>query len=254
MELPKTRGEMLEELGLDDGNFKFDIEDEIPSSPDKEYDFKYAHEADNFNDVIVEAGSDTSEEDTPFHYSGVDDTFPTLAEMLRNKTKTTYEGKWLKRQTTEGIPQTVPQETLLEGKKNWFKVMPKERKFRRPLQYFTHNADISLGDILSWGYLEDLQINNIKKFYHGLDVKQHDQRLWKYIKWHAKNRFPDWMPQYPKQDIKIDHVTKEKDITLIIKPPRCLMPLHAMEQDFYEDFQGWMYNQGTTEAVISLFD
>ncbi|MFS8033740.1 hypothetical protein Hanom_Chr17g01573151 [Helianthus anomalus] len=54
----------------------------------------------------------------------------------------------------------------------------------------------------------------------------------------AKNRFPDWKPQYPKQDIKIDPVTKEKDITLNIKPPRCLknIPLHAMEQDFYEDF------------------
>ncbi|MFS7914829.1 hypothetical protein Hanom_Chr02g00158151 [Helianthus anomalus] len=32
------------------------------------------------------------------------------------------------------------------------------------------------------------------------------------------------------------------------------MPLRAMEQDFYEDFQGWMYNQSTKEAVISLFD
>ncbi|MFS7953667.1 hypothetical protein Hanom_Chr07g00621331 [Helianthus anomalus] len=148
--------------------------------------------------------------------------------------------------------------------------MPKERKFRRPLHYFTHNADLSLGDILSWGYLEDLQVyairreqdvqyfdflsdiktlpwwdveelvqtKNIKQFYHGLDVKQHDQHLWNYIKLQAKNRFPDWKPQYPKQDIKIDPVTKEKDITLNIKPPRCLknMPLRAMEQDFYEDF------------------
>ncbi|MFS7934779.1 hypothetical protein Hanom_Chr05g00395691 [Helianthus anomalus] len=34
LEIPKSRDEMLEELGLDDGNFKFDIEDEIPSSPE----------------------------------------------------------------------------------------------------------------------------------------------------------------------------------------------------------------------------
>ncbi|MFS8003378.1 hypothetical protein Hanom_Chr13g01213271 [Helianthus anomalus] len=27
-----------------------------------------------------------------------------------------------------------------------------------------------------------------------------------------------------------------------------------MEHDFYEDFQGWMYNQSTSEAMISLFD
>ncbi|MFS7954730.1 hypothetical protein Hanom_Chr07g00633941 [Helianthus anomalus] len=32
------------------------------------------------------------------------------------------------------------------------------------------------------------------------------------------------------------------------------MPLRAMEQDFYEDFQGWLYNESTAEAAISLFD
>ncbi|MFS7969293.1 hypothetical protein Hanom_Chr09g00807461 [Helianthus anomalus] len=47
----------------------------------------------------------------------------------------------------------------------------------------------------------------------------------------------------------------EKDITLDVKPLRCLknMPLRAMEQDFYEDFEGWLYNESTAEAVISLF-
>ncbi|MFS7988766.1 hypothetical protein Hanom_Chr11g01038721 [Helianthus anomalus] len=101
--------------------------------------------------------------------------------------------------------------------------MPKERKFLRPLQYFTHDADISWGDILSWGYLEDLQVyairreqevqyfeymsdiktlpwweveelmqtKTINQFYYGLDVKQHDQHLWDYIKQQAKGRFPD---------------------------------------------------------------
>ncbi|MFS8024320.1 hypothetical protein Hanom_Chr16g01461851 [Helianthus anomalus] len=32
------------------------------------------------------------------------------------------------------------------------------------------------------------------------------------------------------------------------------MPLRAMEQDFHEDFKGWLYNQSTAEAVISLYD
>ncbi|MFS7954119.1 hypothetical protein Hanom_Chr07g00626571 [Helianthus anomalus] len=91
--------------------------------------------------------------------------------------------------------------------------MPKERKFLRPLQYFTHNADISWGDILSWGYLEDLQIVTILE-------------------------------------------NGEKGVTLYVKPPRCLKnkPLQAMEQDFYEDFEGWLYNESIAEAVISLFD
>ncbi|MFS8022665.1 hypothetical protein Hanom_Chr16g01442201 [Helianthus anomalus] len=32
------------------------------------------------------------------------------------------------------------------------------------------------------------------------------------------------------------------------------MPLCAMEQDFYKDFKGWIYNPSTVEAVITLFD
>ncbi|MFS8006802.1 hypothetical protein Hanom_Chr14g01253411 [Helianthus anomalus] len=288
MDVPRSRAEMLEELRLEDGKFKFDIEDEITSSPEKEFEFKYAHEADNFNDVIVEDCSDSSEEDMVFHYFGVDDTFPTLAEMFKEQNEEEIRRKVVEKITTEGIPQTIPREILAEERKKWFKMMPKERKYRRPLQYFTHNDDISLGDILSWGYLEDLQVyairweqgvqyfeflpdtktlpwwdveelvhtKNIKQFYYGLDVKHHDQHLWDYIKLQAKERFPDWKPQFPEQDIKIDPVTGEKDITLIIKLPRCLknMSLRVMEQDFYEDFQGWMYNQSTAEAVISLFD
>ncbi|MFS7929719.1 hypothetical protein Hanom_Chr04g00335831 [Helianthus anomalus] len=54
LEVPKTTKEILEKLGMDDGNLKFDIEDDIPSSPDREYSFSFPNEADNFNVVIVE--------------------------------------------------------------------------------------------------------------------------------------------------------------------------------------------------------
>ncbi|MFS7906675.1 hypothetical protein Hanom_Chr01g00062041 [Helianthus anomalus] len=117
IEVPRSRAEMLEELGLEDG-VKFDIEDEIPPSPEREYEFKYAQEADQ---------------------------------------------KIVEKITTEGVPRTKPRENLAEERKKWFKVMPKERKFLRPLQYSTHNADISWGDILSWGYLEDLQVYAIRR-------------------------------------------------------------------------------------------
>ncbi|XP_021971427.1 protein FAM50A-like [Helianthus annuus] len=40
LEIPRSRAEMLEELGLDDGKFIFDIEDEIPQSPEKDYEFE----------------------------------------------------------------------------------------------------------------------------------------------------------------------------------------------------------------------
>ncbi|MFS7929720.1 hypothetical protein Hanom_Chr04g00335841 [Helianthus anomalus] len=84
--------------------------------------------------------------------------------------------------------------------------MPKERKYKRPQQYFTDHPDKSLGDILSCGYLEDLKVyairrehgvqcfeflsdiktlpwwdvvelvqtKNIKQLYYGLDVKMHN--------------------------------------------------------------------------------
>ncbi|MFS7948748.1 hypothetical protein Hanom_Chr06g00563521 [Helianthus anomalus] len=134
--------------------------------------------------------------------------------------------KVIERISTDGVPNVVSRETLIEERKNWFKVIPKERKFKRPLTWVPDVEELN-------------QTKNIKQFYYGLDVEIHDLKLWKYIKWQAKNKFPDWKPQFPKQEIKFDPVTKEKDITLKIKPPRCLknMPLRAMKQDFCEDFQ-----------------
>ncbi|XP_022007289.1 phosphopantothenoylcysteine decarboxylase subunit VHS3-like [Helianthus annuus] len=38
VEVRRTRAEMLEELGLEEGKFKFDIEDEIPQSPAKDFE------------------------------------------------------------------------------------------------------------------------------------------------------------------------------------------------------------------------
>ncbi|MFS7996954.1 hypothetical protein Hanom_Chr12g01136021 [Helianthus anomalus] len=287
LEVPRSRAEMLEKLGLDDGKFKFDIEDENPASPEKEYEFVYAQEIDKYNDVIVEDASDSSDEETYFQYSGVDETFPSLAEMFKDQNEDEIRRKIVEKISTEGVPRTIPRESLAEERKKWFRVMPKERNVIRPLQYFTHDKDISLGDILSWGYLEDLhvyairreqgvqyfdflsdiktllwwdvdelvQIKNIKQYYYGLEVNQHDQHLWDYVKQQAKARYPNLKPQFPKQIVTILE-SGEKDVTLDIKPPRCLknMPLGAMEQDFHEDFEGWLYNETTAEAVISLFD
>ncbi|KAM0037805.1 hypothetical protein Hdeb2414_s0013g00407551 [Helianthus debilis subsp. tardiflorus] len=255
LEENRTRESMLEELGMDGGNMNFDIKDEIPPSPEREYSFKFVNEADNFKDVIIEEDSDLSEEDTPFHYTGVDEDFPTLSELFQSYNEDEVRRKVVERISAEGVPETVPQEKeLLEGRKRWFKVMLKERKYKRPLQYFTDHREKSLGDIFSWGYLEDLKVyaikrehgvqyfeflshiktppwwdveklvqtKNIKQFYYGLEVKMHDQKLWNYIKLQAKENFPDWKPHRPEQVAKIDPITGEKGITLKIKPPRCL--------------------------------
>ncbi|MFS7926830.1 hypothetical protein Hanom_Chr04g00301731 [Helianthus anomalus] len=139
------------------------VRDEIPSSPEREYEFKYAQEADKYNDVIVEDASDSSDEGTDFHYAGIDETFPSLAEMFKDQNEDEVRRKIVEKITTEGVPRTIPRENLVEERKKWFKVMPKEKKFIRPLQYFTHDENISWGDILSWGYLEDLQVYAIRR-------------------------------------------------------------------------------------------
>ncbi|MFS7919873.1 hypothetical protein Hanom_Chr03g00217731 [Helianthus anomalus] len=84
LEVSSSRAEMLEELGLDDGKFKFDIEDEIPRSPEREYEFKYAQDVDKYDEVIVEEAFDSSNEETDFHYSCI-------------KMKTKSEGRLLER-------------------------------------------------------------------------------------------------------------------------------------------------------------
>ncbi|XP_021998391.1 putative uncharacterized protein DDB_G0270496 [Helianthus annuus] len=85
VEVRRTRAEILEELGLEEGKFKFDIEDEIPQSPAKDFEPRYAYEADHYDDVIVEDASDSFEDEIDFHYAVVDETFPSFAEMFKDR-------------------------------------------------------------------------------------------------------------------------------------------------------------------------
>ncbi|KAM0056062.1 hypothetical protein Hdeb2414_s0006g00213661 [Helianthus debilis subsp. tardiflorus] len=287
VEIIRTRAEMLEELGLEDGKFKFDIEDEVPESPVKDFEPQFPLEADCYDNVIVETDSDSEEERMDFHYEGEDMPFPTFTELFEDMNADLLKRKIEERVASADMPEPVPREISTEEKKKWFRTMAKERKSLRALQYFTHDKDLSWGDILSWGYLEDLKVyairreqgvqyfrcisdiatlpwwdvdelvvtKNIKQFYYGPEVKQRDQKLWNYIKYQASINYPDWKPQFPKRIVKYT-AKGEKDVTLDVKPPKCLksMPLRAIEQDFYDMFQAWLYNPSTAEAVISLYD
>ncbi|XP_022030470.1 protein ecdysoneless homolog [Helianthus annuus] len=112
-----TRELMLEALGMNDENLKFDIEDEIPTAPDSEYVFKFVEDAGNFNDVIVEDDSSDSDQDVPFHYAGQDDNFPTFAELFRTHNEDDLRRKVAKKISTDGPPKTLSEEELREKKK-----------------------------------------------------------------------------------------------------------------------------------------
>ncbi|MFS7888910.1 hypothetical protein Hanom_Chr00s000002g01600571 [Helianthus anomalus] len=170
--------------------------------------------------------SDSSDEETDFHYSGVDETFPSLAKMFKDRNEDEIRRKIVEKISSEGVPETIPRENIVEERKKWFKVYAIRRE--QGVQYFEYMSDIRT---LPWWDIDELvKTKNIKQFYFGLEVKQHDQRLWNYIKWQAKNGYPDWKPQKPKQIVTILE-NGEKDITLDVKPPICLknMPLKAME-------------------------
>ncbi|XP_022007422.1 glutamic acid-rich protein-like [Helianthus annuus] len=93
VEVRRTRAEMLEKLGLEDGKFKFDIEDEIPHSLAKDFEPRYPHEANHYDEVIVESASDSEEDRVDFHYEGEDVAFPTFTEMFQDKNEDELEKK-----------------------------------------------------------------------------------------------------------------------------------------------------------------
>ncbi|MFS8006758.1 hypothetical protein Hanom_Chr14g01252931 [Helianthus anomalus] len=79
-------------------------------SPEKEFEPRYAHEADHYNDVIVEDASDSSDKETDFHYSGVDETFPSFAEMFKDRNEDEIRRKVVEKVSSEGVPDTIPRE------------------------------------------------------------------------------------------------------------------------------------------------
>ncbi|MFS8007805.1 hypothetical protein Hanom_Chr14g01265321 [Helianthus anomalus] len=244
-------------------NFEKDMED---NAPDGDYVFKLVDEADNFNVVVIEDDSE-SDHEVLLHYCGQDAYFPTFDELFRTYYEDELKRKVAEKVAEEGIPRTLSREELRENRKKWFKPKPEERKIKRPLkseglcyqrefgvQYFKFIKDLKT---LPWGGVEQLsKTKNIQQLEWGPEDRQHEQKLWYYIRGQARDNFTEWKPQYPKRTIKIDLVTKEKDITLHVKRPRCMknIPLKEMEQDFYKDFRGWAYDPKTCRAVIALRD
>ena len=263
----------------------FDFEEVVNIDPfePKDYVYKRNVEVDDYDRVIVEDwDSDDEGADQKAKYVGQNnEVFPTFEEMCKQLDEEQLKEKIVEALYKGSVPVPMTKEQNDEAKKSWFKLLPRERKFRRPLAYFTRNKDESLGDILSWGWFKEIDAYAIKREY-GVQyfryladlktlpywdmeelvqtpnvtyfMKPIDQLMWKMIKYEAGKGWRRWKPFIPKRRIKYNKETGEKDVTLMMKRPRAMrnMPLMPIEQDFYPMFKWWQIDPATCEAVIVL--
>ncbi|KAJ0435671.1 hypothetical protein HanIR_Chr17g0895841 [Helianthus annuus] len=117
------------------------IENNMPD----DYEFNKIPDVDDYNEVIVE---DDSDEEPTRHSSKDTDDFPTFSKMYAHEADDIVLRK-IDERIKDGDSSRLNQDEIKNARKKWFKHMPAEHKFRRPLAFFTRIQDISLGDIIS---------------------------------------------------------------------------------------------------------
>ncbi|XP_022014813.1 uncharacterized protein LOC110914321 [Helianthus annuus] len=271
------RAEIIKMTHIEDNEFNFDFEEELNKfdiNQQPEYQYKYVEDVDNYDKVEVE---DWSDEDQSENINVDTSSFPTLAEFFSQANEDE-----LRRKVVESVKnksfQEMSKEEQHEERKKWFRI-DTERKFKRPLKYYKTDREVSLGDIISWGYLPQVNAYAIRRefgvqyFQYIQDimslpwwdveelpkvrtlsypVRVHDMPTWGLMKFEAFKEFKHWKPHLPKKVKRIDPVTGIEETILQIKKPRVLknIPLPKMEQNFHEGFVCWVYSCMTTEAVI----
>ncbi|XP_022040864.1 probable serine/threonine-protein kinase kinX [Helianthus annuus] len=270
-----TMAEIIELTRIDDPNFKFDFEDELNAfdiNQQPEYEYKYVDEADNYDRVEVEDCTDDESvnEDTS--------NFPTLVEFFSQKNVDELRRKFSECLKDTNFDGTV-KDAQKEERKKWFRKC-NERKFKRPLKYYKRDRDVSLGDIISWGFLPQVNVYAIRREFgvqyfeyiqdimtlpwwdveelskvRTLDypVRKHDVPIWGLMKFEAFRGFKHWKPHYPKKVRRVNPETGNEETILHVKKPRVIknIPVPKMEQDFHKGFLYWVYSCLLTEAVIT---
>ncbi|XP_022019270.1 RNA polymerase-associated protein LEO1-like [Helianthus annuus] len=196
---------------------------------EEEYEYKYVEDADLYDRVEFEDCTDDESvnEDTS--------QFPTLMEFFTEENRDELRRKVaeiLKDKNFDGTPKDMQK----EERQKWFKDSH-ERKFKRPLKYYQRNRSISLGDIISWGFLPHVNAYAIR-IECGV---QYFDRLYVVMS------LPWWdveelsKPHYPKRVTRVDPVTGVEETILNVKKPKTMknIPVPKMEQDFYKGFLGW---------------
>ncbi|MFS7951552.1 hypothetical protein Hanom_Chr07g00596511 [Helianthus anomalus] len=133
-----TLAEIIKMTHVDENEFKFDFEEELNQfdiNQQPEYQYKYVEEADNYDRVEVEFFSQANE----------DELRRKVGESVKNKSF--YE---------------MSKDEQREERIKWFR-KGIERKFKRPLKYYKRDREFSLGDIISWGYLPQVNAYAIKR-------------------------------------------------------------------------------------------
>ncbi|XP_022014011.1 myb-like protein X [Helianthus annuus] len=235
---------------------------------------KLTHVDENEFKVEVEDCSNEEQSDVNVDTSN----FPTLAEFFSQANEDELQRKVAKSIKNKSFDEMSKEERRKE-RKNWFK-KDIERKFKRPLKFYKKDIEVSLGDIISWGYLPQVNAYAIRREY-GVQyfayiqdimylpwwdveelpkvrtltypIRERDMPTWGLMKFEAFKDFKDWKPHYPKKVKQVDPVTGIEETILKIKKPRVIknIPLPKMEQGFYEGFLCWVYSCMSTEAVIT---
>ncbi|MFS7905502.1 hypothetical protein Hanom_Chr01g00048471 [Helianthus anomalus] len=99
-----------------------------------------------------------------------------------------------------------------EERKKWLNVSH-ERKFKMPLKYYQRDRNVSLGDIISWGFLPQVNAYAIRR------ECGNDFAMWGYIKYESLREFRHLKPHYPKRVKRVDPETGVTETILNVKSP-----------------------------------
>ncbi|KAJ0466323.1 hypothetical protein HanIR_Chr14g0670781 [Helianthus annuus] len=252
----ETIREMMRDVNPD---FKADFVEDLNAfdiNQQRDYEYKNVEDADMYDRVEVEDWTDDESvnEDTSH--------LPTLMEFFTEENRDELRRKIseiLKDKNFDGTQKDMAK----EERKKWFKVSH-ERKFKRPLKYYQCDRSVSLGDIISWGFLPQVNAYAIRRECGEVEelakvrtldypVRQNDFAMWGYIKYESLREFRHWRPRYPKRVQRVDPETGVTETILNVKKPRTMktIPIPKMEQDFYKGFLGWVYSCISTEAMIT---
>ncbi|MFS7919509.1 hypothetical protein Hanom_Chr03g00213471 [Helianthus anomalus] len=120
-----------------------------------EYEYRYVEEADLYGRVEVEDWTDDESvnEDTS--------QLPTLMEFFTEENPDELRRKISEILKDKNFDRTQ-KDMAKEERKKWFRVSH-ERKFKRPLKYYQRDRSVSLGDIISWGFLPQINAYAIRR-------------------------------------------------------------------------------------------